>query len=185
MSSYFFSDTLVANSMSVLGMGKKPTYNEGDVKSAYRKACAKYHPDRNGAASTCMMQAINVARDYLLKTLEFSDSVINKHATNEKQADDFGGDLYAVIMALIDIEGINLTMAGSWLWIDGDTKPHSKLLGKSGLGCQWNKKKMNWSYRPAGVAKSRSRGGYSMDKIKNTFGSSTIVKGEGRKAISN
>ena len=48
----------IKDAFSILGLSASA--DQEDIKTAYRKACIKYHPDRNPAGME-MMKAVNVA----------------------------------------------------------------------------------------------------------------------------
>lgn len=134
------------------------------VKKAYRVASMKYHPDRGGSVE--MMQAVNAAYA-VLKDLE-------EDFTAESSNDDnYGEELNAALLKVISLEGIEIEICGAWVWITGNTKPHSKALGKNGAGFFFASKKKAWYYRPK-EWKSVSRGNWSMDKIRQMHGSQSV-----------
>jgi len=139
------------------------------VKLAYRKACIKYHPDRNPGGLE-MMKSVNLAYE-ALKGLSESIEI-------DESAQSFGDDLMAVINALTPLD-LGLELCGSWLWISGDTKAYKDILKEH--KCRWAPKKKLWYYRPADF-KSRGRGKYSMDDIRASHGSQS-VKGQSHSKI--
>lgn len=57
-----------------------------------------------------------------------------------------GKKVLEAINVLKDIEGINLELCGSWLWVSGDTKPHKDLI--KSVGGKWALKKKMWYVKP-------------------------------------
>lgn len=145
------------------------------IKKAYKTASLQCHPDRNPAGAQ-MMLAVNAAYE-LLKGL--GDIVETDKA--EKQSGFNGGDYSKefndVLNSLLVLEGLIIEICGGWIWIDGETKQHSKILGRKegGLGCRWASKKKKWYFRPEEY-KSSSRKNTSMDDIRATHGSTTPFK---------
>lgn len=138
------------------------------IKQAYRRACAKFHPDRNPAGLE-MMKSINEAYETLK---EFTGSV----SAGVGGYDDALND---AINAVLDLNGINVEVCGAWVWLSGETKQHKDIIKEAGY---WfaSKKKM-WYFRPSDY-KSSNRGTWSIDQIRDHHGSKEI-KGEGRKKI--
>lgn len=134
-------------------------------KTAYRKACSKYHPDRNPGGLE-MMKAINAAWDYL-QTLDWNRPVNNA----ESQDANYGDALMAFINAVVNLPGIVIEVCGSWVWLSGDTKPHKDAIKEA--GGKWASKKMQWYFRPEGYRRM-GRGEWSMDQIRYTYGSSVV-----------
>ena len=105
------------------------------VKTAYRQASMKYHPDRN-PAGTEMMKLVNEAYEVLK---EFSGDV------KEQQA-DYGDLLNEALNAIINLPGLFIEICGAWLWVSGDTRTHKTTLKEAGF--KWAPKNKLWYYRP-------------------------------------
>lgn len=131
------------------------------TKKAYREASKKFHPDINPAGLE-MMKIINEAYD-ALKTYK---GFINppKQATSES----FGELLNNALNVVLDLEGLDVEVCGSWIWITGNTKAHKAELKKAGF--YWASKKLAWYFRPPSE-KSFSRGKKTLEEIRETYGS--------------
>ena len=150
-------------------LGIQGDINPSIVKTAYRRACAKYHPDRNPGGLE-MMKAVNLAFDCLKD--------LNESIEISEECANYGDDLMDIINALTALN-LELELCGSWLWISGDTRTNKDAI--KDLGCKWAPKKKLWYYRPADY-KSRGRGKMSMDDIRATHGSQS-VKGQSNSRI--
>ena len=157
------------DSLSILGLTGTVTFEE--AKAAFRRACMKYHPDRNPGGLE-MMKAVNTAWDYL-QTLDWSREVSGKGNAN------YGNMLNDAINAIIGISGLNIEICGSWVWVGGDTKPAKEVLKAAGY--RWASQKFMWYFRPA-EWKSSSRENWDIEKIRYNFGSQK-VQGEEREKI--
>lgn len=142
-----------------------------DLKKAYRRLAMKHHPDVGG--STQAMQEINAEYDKLFSQLKTGynawASANNRHTT-EEQPDDFK----RIIEILIKLDGLDIELCGSWLWIGGNTRKHKEAL--KAAGCQWCSKKKLWSWKPAGKRYHSYRGTKSMDQIRTKYGSQTFTR---------
>jgi len=134
---------------------------KSDIKKAYKKACTKYHPDKGGSVE--MMQAINQAY------AELKDFEGNLEAGTLGYSDL----LNEALLKIIDLPNIEIEVCGAWVWVTGDTKEHSKALGKNGAGFWWAKKKKAWYFRPSDW-KSSSRGDWSLDRIRGEHGTQKV-----------
>lgn len=152
------------DALSILGLIGE--YNPEIIKNAYRKACSKYHPDRNPAGLE-MMKLVNQAYDALK----------DKSGIEEPSNDDlasYGEAIYNALVKVINL-GLDIEVCGAWVWLHGDTRPHKNIIKEAGF--KWAPKKSLWYYRPAHY-KSHSRGKYSMDDIRNIHGSEKITAKE-------
>lgn len=136
--------------------------NPETVKKAYRSASKLYHPDRNPAGLE-MMKAVNVAYE-ILKNL-------NETILLSADSKNYGTKLNDAINAVITLAGVNIEICGAWIWLSGDTRPHKDIIKSSGY--KWASKKKMWYFRPSDY-KSRSRGKFSIDDIRATYGSEEI-----------
>lgn len=67
-------------------------------------------------------------------------------------------------------DDIEVELCGKWIWVDGNTKPVKEELKK--LGLRWASKKEKWYF--AGVKSKWSRGGCTMNAIRELHGSEEI-----------
>ncbi len=143
----------------------KPTGNTDDaLKTAYREASKKYHPDVNPDGLE-LMKLINAAHEFLKKH-------INKwsfHQANEDTPID--EILQAILDKIKHFPGISLEICGTWLWVSGDTKPVKDQLKEAGL--YYAPKKHMWYWRPVGY-KKRGKEVYSIDEIREKYGTDEV-----------
>lgn len=150
---------IIQDALNVLSIDG--VYNPEVVKQAYRKACSKYHPDRNPAGSD-MMKLVNEAYE----TLQDKSG----EAMAGREGSEYGDELFQALQALVGL-GLEIEVCGSWVWLHGDTKPHKETLKQAGF--RWASHKKLWYYRPQGY-KSRGRGRYSMQQIREKHGSERV-----------
>ena len=134
------------------------------VKTAYRLACSKFHPDRNPAGLE-MMKLVNNAYDFL-KTLDFDDE---KNTTHENDSPNYGDELNTALNMAMELEGLIIELCGVWIWISGDTKTHKAALKEAGY--KWAAKKKQWYFRPAGFKSRGYKRQSSMEEIRGKYGS--------------
>ena len=68
----------------------------------------------------------------------------------EKDTGETADEFIARIAAVERLNGVSLRCNGSWLWADGDTRPHKDALKK--LGFRFAPKRSAWYFRPAPAA---------------------------------
>jgi hypothetical protein len=81
---------------------------------------------------------------------------------------NYGDALNAALGAVINLKGLIIEVCGAWVWVTGDTRPHSTVLKAAGF--KWASKKVAWYFRPADY-KSFSRGKYNLNEIRIVYGS--------------
>lgn len=138
-----------------------------EVKQLYKKLAKEHHPDKGGDVET--MKMINAEYDYvsarLMKDSGFSEEDISKER-------EFSEEYKIVIDKIINIEGVIIELAGSWIWVTGNTHPVRQQLKDAGL--LWAKKKVAWFWRPEAEKSRRSNGNTSLEDIRSKYGAETI-----------
>lgn len=156
----------IADALNILGLTGSAEL--ASCETAYRRAAMKYHPDRAGG-SLEMMQAVNEAIEAVRGWYADPD-----HAPlrDHDKPSGYGDMLAAAIAAVVELQGISIEICGSWVWITGDTKPHRAAFREAGY--KWGAKKAAWYFRPAGF-RSKSRGNWSLDEIREFHGSQAVA----------
>lgn len=146
-----------ANILSITGELTKDI-----IKKAYKRAAAKYHPDKKGG-NVETMQMVNEAYEAL------------KGYEGTVEANDFEylDNVANAINAVINLAGIEIEVCGNWVWVTGDTKPHKDALGRAGAGFKYARKKKAWFFRPDDF-KSAGRGSMSLEDIRSNHGSQRV-----------
>ncbi|NQV82384.1 MAG: DnaJ domain-containing protein [Rhodospirillales bacterium] len=127
------------------------------AKAAYRAAALKYHPD------------INAAGEEMMKLINEAFEVLENFTGDVKEQDvSYGAAVNDALNAIIRLAGLDIEICGAWIWVTGDTRTHKEALKSAGY--RWASKKLSWYFRPAQY-RSRSRGKYTMDDIRTTYGS--------------
>ena len=165
----------INTALSILGL-EAGQHTSKEIKAAYKKACLKYHPDRNPAGAE-MMQAINEAWD-TLKDLESAETDEKEQSSYDAE---FSDKLSEALNAVINLSGVDIEVCGSWVWVTGETYQYKDIIKAAGY--RWAKKKAAWYFRPADENTKRRGGSWSMDKIRGSHGSKK-VKTRTQRAIS-
>jgi DnaJ-class molecular chaperone len=83
-----------------------PRYvNPANIKKAYKKACSKYHPDRN-AAGLEMMKLINLA-------YEAAKNFEGEHTTDTTRK-NYGEAINEALYKIINF-GLDIEICGAWV----------------------------------------------------------------------
>lgn len=133
-----------------------------DTKQAYRVAAMKYHPDRNPAGAD-MMKMVNAAFDALR---EYCGEI---PTGDEESTQDYSEAVNTALNAILGLSGLDIEICGAWVWVSGETYQHKAVLKDTGF--KFASKKKSWYFRPEDWC-SASRGAFSMDDIRDKYGSS-------------
>jgi len=132
-----------------------------DVKTAYREAALKYHPDRNPNGLE-LMKLVNLAFEFLAK---HSGKWTLSHGSDDRPLTEAMQEVFDKIR---HFPGLAIEVCGTWLWISGETYNYKAEL--RAVGAKWSRNKRSWYWSPPGYRK-RSKRVFDMPEIRATFGS--------------
>lgn len=141
------------------------------IKKMYRELAMEFHPDRGGDEEA--MKVINAEFDSLRKRYyNVHESSTGNVYTDESQdtVDSVTEKFEDIIEVLINMDGIDIEICGSFVWVSGDTYPHKDTL--KGMGFRWARSKKRWYLAPEGWKKTGSS--MSMSQIRNRYGSQKV-----------
>ena len=69
------------------------------------------------------------------------------------------------------INGVNIEVVGSWIWVDGNTFPYKEELKKLGFKWSKNRKKWHFSTEPSGKWHKKKM---SFEDIQRKYGSEKV-----------
>lgn len=141
-----------------------------ELKKAYRRLAMIHHPDVGGDAET--MKAINNEHDALFEQLKKQH---NATADENHQTTETPEEFRDIIEKLLTMDGLDVELCGSWLWIGGETKKHKDAL--KAMGCNWSSKKKLWYWHHKEDGSRWYRGKKSMNQIRSKYGSQTFRGG--------
>jgi hypothetical protein len=143
----------------------KDVQNLQELKAEYKRLVKIHHPDKGGDLQT--MKDINAEYDKMLETQAFGKD--NKPFTDQELKDN---KVYRDILEqTVILEGIEIELAGSWLWFTGQTYPHKETLKKA--GCRFSKNKVAWYWHPEGYVK-KCKKVFSLEEIRFMHGSKKV-----------
>ena len=139
-----------------------------ELKKAYREAALKNHPDRGGDAE--IMKEINTEYETMFNKLKNSH---NANTTDDKKTTETPEEFKTIIEKLIRLNGIEIELCGSWLWIGGNTYANRKELKEAGCRYSKNKAKWYWHHEEDGCRFYRSK--TTMEEIRAKYGSERMT----------
>lgn len=151
--------------------------NIEDVKEAYRKYAKALHPDNGGDAEEFkrMQQAYTAAYNRLRYTHRKTagnsndDRTTAAGSTYNSHNDDFTAEAFAdVINKIIGLDGVDIEIVGSWIWLSGNTYPYKDIIKAAGFF--WSTKHKKWYYS-GDKKKSKRHSKMSFDEVRALHGS--------------
>lgn len=92
-----------------------------DLKKQYKKLAFQNHPDRGGKTSD--MQEINAEYEALFSRLKDTHkNAEGEFYTARTATTETATEFMDIIEKLIHMEGIEIEVCGSWVWVTGDTQ---------------------------------------------------------------
>lgn len=140
------------------------------LKHEYRRLVMIHHPDKGGDTAT--MQAINAEYEAKHEALK---NAWNAAHDEDHQCTEAPEEFRDIIEALLKMDGVEVELCGSWLWLSGKTFEHKDEL--KALGCKWASKKKMWSWHHAEDGSRFYRGKRTMSEIRTKYGSQTFEAG--------
>lgn len=151
------------------------------LKKAYKELCLKLHPDKGGNAADFIAMkdeykeaAKRVAWEEAHSTDEATKKRNTKKDGTQKTAEEILEEqeqFAEVLEKLLGLDGLQLEICGSWLWITGNTYQYKAQIKEA--GCQFASKKKAW-YWHAGEWVRKIRKTFTMDEIRSLHGSEII-----------
>lgn len=136
-----------------------------ELKKAYRAFTKKLHPDCGGTKEE--MQQLN---DEYEKMFNLLKNQHNATADAEHQTTETPFEFMNIIEKLVKMQGLEVELCGSWIWVRGNTYEYRDTLKE--MGFKWSNSKKSWHWHHATVADlNRKHWHYSMDKIRQMHGS--------------
>lgn len=151
-----------------------------EIKTLYRELARKHHPDLGG--STEVMQILNNEYDSALKNCNGQKTTGDdgKEHTYTYNPEVEGKIKEAITNLLaLDMQKVDIWLIGTWVWIEGETKPHKNEL--KALGCRWHSKRGCWYIAGTQSTGYRRRNGKGLEDLANDYGASKFTKGQRRK----
>lgn len=137
---------------------------ETDAKKLFLSLAHQYHPDKGG--DTEAMKALNGAYKQYLKT--------HRTGTVKDNQDEIDEDLINKINELVKYNDLEIEILGCWIWVTGNTKERKEELKQ--LNFLFSPKKTAWYYRKEENKKGRYNSDFSLDEIREKYGSKFAKK---------
>ena len=143
-----------------------------ELRKMYLRLMMIHHPDVGGDDETAKI--IVAEYEFLRSHLDFSSEGKQEKTREQTIIDD--DKIREVIDKIIHMEGINIEIVGSWVWVDGNTFQWKESLKQNGF--RWSRKRKKWHYTPYSKGGKYYRGNKSFDRIRAEYGSEKVTAGK-------
>ena len=146
--------------------------NLEELKKEYRRLCVKFHPD-NGGDSATMAKIIAEYKETfeILKRKQNADADADKTGKTFHTKENWN-DFVDILNKIIGLDGLEIEICGSWVWVGGNTYAHKTELKNAGFS--YSAKKKMWYWKPYETTWFKGKKSYTMDEIRNTYGSEKV-----------
>lgn len=160
-----------------------------ELKKAYRTLTLKHHPDvvpmEQKARAEQDMKEINNEFDELHSLLynvhESSDGkVYTDNKADAQAAQEAAEEFKEVIDKLAGMDGIEVEICGTWVWVGGDTYSHRADIKAAGF--KWASQKRKWYWHGPDYVKKGKRQ-MNMSEIRWRYGSIRVDVPEKREGF--
>lgn len=135
-----------------------------ELKKTYKKLALQLHPDKGGKKED--FQEMSAEYEKVLKMI-LSGTMTCEQMESELKIDEQMREALNKIIHL----NVTIEIVGSWVWLTGNTYPVKDEIKKCGF--KFARKKSAW-YWNDGTFKKYTKKTYSLDEIKNKYGSQKI-----------
>lgn len=134
--------------------------NVNQVKAEYRRLVWIHHPDRGGDTAT--MQDLN---NQYQEALVRCDGQTTKGTDGKPHTYHYNEEIEQAIIDKISeliglkLDGIEIWLIGTWVWVGGDTKPHKEAL--KAAKCRWHSKRQKWYFHTGKYRRRNSKASFA------------------------
>jgi len=153
------------NITDALGILKPKDESSSGLKSAYRQAAKKFHPDVN-PNSLEMMKLVNAAYACL------KESLGKWHISETPSGPSLTDAMQSIFDKIKRFEGVTGEVCGTWLWVSGKTYRYRTEIKAAGM--RWAKNKEKWYWHADDGYRKKSKRTLAMDEIRQLFGSQKL-----------
>lgn len=141
-----------------------------ELKKQYKTLVFTHHPDKGGRTED--MQAINAEYEALFARLKnVRKSANGETYTAKEETTETPEQFREILEKLIHLDGIEIEICGTWIWITGRTYDNREAI--KACGFKYSKNKNAWYWHEAGYQKL-SKKSFTLEQIRDMWGSERV-----------
>lgn len=143
-----------------------------DVKRTFKELARKLHPDNGGNSEEfkIMMNEYKIMFDRLKNIHQSKDGDTYKQKEESTETPE---QFASAINAVINLDGVEIELVGSWIWLNGNTYEYRDIIKAAGYF--WSSKHKKW-YFNGDTTKSKKHSKKSFTDLENIYGAEIIKK---------
>ena len=127
-----------------------------DLKKQYYSWCKKLHPDHGGDPE-----------EFKKMVEEYQEAQLHGFKKEaQAQETELTAELERALKKIVTLEGLEIDLVGSWLWVSGNTFSFKDILKEAGF--KWASKRKKW-YFSEEKAKGKFKGDFEQLKAHHGF----------------
>jgi curved DNA-binding protein CbpA len=140
-----------------------------ELKKAFHKEAVRLHPDNGGSAE----EFKNMKAEYerMFEKLKNIHKTASGETYEKETSTQTAAEFADIIEKIIHMEGCKIEIIGAWVWVSGNTFQYKDQLKE--LHFFYSKTKKSW-YHNGAEKKTHRKGHYTMDQLRDRFGSEDI-----------
>ena len=165
---------LIKEALQVFGLSDAKDMTEMTMRKLFLKLSKSNHPDMGG--DTLRMQMIVDAWETMQAAYKKDSKWCDWSAASAAADYDVVAMFRDILAKVQHLDGLDLEINGSWLWVGGKTKQHAPTLKENGF--RFSRKKCQWSWHPVSENDTGKRKWHgktkSHDAIRQRYGSQKV-----------
>lgn len=141
-----------------------------DVKKMFKEYVKELHPD-NGGDAEAFKDMMSEYNDAFNRYKDIHRNVDGETYEREEKSTETPEQFADIINKVVWMEGVTIEIIGSWVWLSGNTMQYKDDIRSAGFF--WSKSKKAWYYTGESK-KSKRRGRYSMNKLREKWGTTEV-----------
>ena len=150
--------------------------NIEELKREYKKLALQFHPDRPSGDLEQMKIINNLYEFYFNRLKNIHENIkTGENTTSKTESKETAYEFMEIINQLINFEGIEIKVIGTWIWVTGNTKPIKDTLKSLHFFYNGKRDITLWQRKPLEDVEKHRYSKESTEQIEKKYGCEKIV----------